>query len=98
MPFPPLNPSQTGNMCPITAAMAAAIIQRALLLPSAQRLAIRTAAYPFAASSSKVRRPAPSPALRATFAAPIFPLPCSRISSPSPAFTIRKPNGIEPSK
>src|SRR5580700_4208744 len=62
-PFPPLNPSQTGNMCPTTAAIAAAVIQRALLLPSAQRLAIRTAAYPLAASRSKVRRPAPSPAL-----------------------------------
>src|SRR5208282_5472286 len=75
-PFPPLNFSQTGNMCPITARTAAAIIQRAL--PPVQRPAIQTDRQPFPASKSRVRVPASAPALGATLAAPILPLPLER--------------------
>ena len=41
----------------------------------------------------------PTPAqrlLRKTFVAPIFPLPCFRMSAPAVKRTIRKPKGIEP--
>src|ERR1700735_2292382 len=42
--------------------------------------------------------PGRKPALRVTFAAPIFPLPVERISGRPIAFTIRNPKATEPSK
>ena len=57
--------------------------------PAVHFAAIQTARYPLPASNSSVNSPAAAPAVRATFAAPIFPLPDSRMSLRPRAFTIK---------
>jgi hypothetical protein len=54
-----------------------------------------TAAKPLSASRIRVRTPN-SGDDRATFVAPIFPLPAFRISSPRNELTRMNPNGIDP--
>src|SRR5688572_11856194 len=47
-------------------------------------------------SSSRAKIPGSFPAVRATFVAPTFWLPCSRTSFPATILTMRKLKGIEP--
>lgn len=96
-PLPPRNPNQTGNIWPMTTKTAAAATQRALEseaalektgMPRIDR-ANNTAAVPLQASSNNVKTPAPLPARRETFVAPVPPDPVSLMSAPESARTIR---------
>src|SRR5215813_11771650 len=66
--------------------------------PSLKNLAMNTTNTPLITSMISVNIPAPLPARRDTFVAPVPPEPVSRTSPPSVARTIRYPEGIEPIK
>ena len=93
-PLPPLNLSQMGKQWPARAASAAIIIQVAESCES--RAARSTAAEPFATSRISVRIPASGPTTRATFVAPMLPLPPLRTSVPPNNFARISPKGIAP--
>ena len=83
-PLPPRKRSQIGNMWPLTAASAAT--NATVRLPGQSAIAIPTAASPFTTSRTSVRTPSFGD-VRATFVAPIFPLPVVRTSAPRNART-----------
>src|SRR5215469_6493149 len=74
-PFPPLNLSHTGATWPAIAAKAAA--KRRVRCPGKSADGTMTAAKPFEQSKTKVARPSHG-AVRATFVAPMLPLPVVR--------------------
>jgi len=84
-PFPPLNPKNTGNVCPITTSMAAICANNAafLLLIFAINIAKSTATTPFNISQTQVNAAAFFPILLNIFVLPAFPLPFSLISNPA---------------
>src|SRR5437763_888540 len=79
-PLPPWKRSQTGEICPTTAAAPVAATAAA---PPAVRCAITTAATPFATSSTMTATARHAPVVRRTLAAPTFPLPTSLTSTPA---------------
>src|SRR6266481_3221712 len=89
-PLPPENFSHTGKTWPKIAASPAYIMNR--MLPSEKCPASQTAKNPFAASRTSVATPMDKPAVRATLAAPMFPLPIARTSPPLRARTSKYPN------
>ena len=92
-PFPPLNLSHKGNMCPSTTANAAATAQSG---PQNDE-AIKVAAEPFPMSKTKVAPARPLFPVRSMLVAPMLPEP---IFLGSVVFVIllrSKPNETEPS-
>jgi hypothetical protein len=89
-PLPPRNLNHTGKICPTITAIAAAVtIHAACEDGPAKTIAHSTATAPFNASSTSVEIPAPLPARRETFVAPVPPDPVSRTSAPTYFRTIR---------
>ena len=97
-PLPPLNRSQIGKLWPRMHAVAAAVAVHAgsPLNRIAIHRATSTEATPFNTSRTNTGSPYRQPQTRHTFVAPMFPLPCCRMSSPFIRDT-RRPNGTEPS-
>src|SRR6267378_5533891 len=95
-PLPPRNFSQIGKQWPSSAARAATIIHVAL--SPVIRSAIQTGAAPFAISNSSVSTAGNGPATRATFVAPMLPLPDLRTSPPPNNRVNSTPNGMDPSR
>src|SRR6267154_5709757 len=94
-PLPPRNFSQIGKQWPSSADSAASIIQVAL--PPVMRAASQTGAAPLAISNSSVSSAGNGPATRATFVAPMLPLPDLRTSPPPNNRVNSTPNGMDPS-
>ena len=101
-PFPPRKRSQTGKVWPRMQASPPAIPTSSWygppgLIAAAKAKAIRTAANPFKASRAKTRYPHRLPRTRSTLVAPIFPLPCFRMSIPRVRL-MSNPFGQDPSR
>ena len=92
-PLPPLKRSHTGKTWPAMAAAAATAGQGS----SVRSRAITTATTPLRMSAAITAMPISRPRVRNTFAAPRFPLPTVRRSTPR-ARPARNANGIEPSR
>ena len=101
-PFPPLNPSQTGYICPMivvaatpnqhheTPRLISSVPTAPIALPAAN-----TGKNPFNASKIKQLTPHAIPNERPRLVAPMFPLPTSRRLTPRQRAIIHA-NGIDP--
>src|SRR6266700_2949000 len=92
-PFPPLKRSHSGKICPAAAAKPAT--KGIMGWPGKRTEAAHTAPNPFMASSNSVTTPSAGD-IRATFVAPMLPLPVVRTSAPRQARTSKYPKGMEP--
>ena len=85
-PFPPLNPKNTGNVCPTTTKIPAICTNNALsefLAIAPTKIAKSIATTPFNVSHKRVQIAAFLPTDLKTFVAPAFPLPFSLTSNPA---------------
>src|SRR5438445_13428888 len=95
-PLPQQTLNQDGKQCQSNAKNPAMTMTPAS--PCITRPASHTASHPLPASNARVSTPGNGPATRATFVAPIFPLPVLRTSAPPKSLASISPNGIDPSR
>ena len=83
-PLPPLKPSQNVKLCPNTLPSAASSIGHvgSWAVQVHHSRAATTGSNPFSTSMANTGMPIFFPSTRITLVAPIFPLPCWRISMP----------------
>ena len=90
-PFPPLNFSHTGKICPKNTTR-----QDKLINSGKYFIVMITGKYPFNISKAKVKIASTLFPVRKTFVAPIFPEPIFLTSFPWKVFVKIKPKGTDP--
>jgi hypothetical protein len=95
-PLPPLKPSQTGQVCPATAAAPQASPSQGGAA-SISRGKKKAGTKPFSASRRKAPTPQALPTQRNTLVAPMLPDPVLRRSTPL-HLAISRPLGMEPAR
>jgi len=98
IPFPPLKRLYMGYWCPNKANIPTIPARASAVSVDDPNIywAKATGMYPFRASATRVITPHLRPTSRATFVAPMFPLPTLVISNRITARLIMTPKGIEP--